>query len=125
MKGILNKYQMNKEWMNSAFVLALIPIVCVLLRCAWDGKTLFDVYLPASPWNDERFYYKLTEGVLSHGVPQGYFGFNESHGRLLSFAAWSPILLLFWVIYGLLFGWNLLAPMIANLLMMSLALVAF
>lgn len=128
MENIFKKGQVNKEQLKiyfSALLLGLLPIVCVFLRCALDGKMLSDVYLPASPWNDELFYFKLTEGVLSHGVPQGYFGFNESHGRLLSFAAWSPILLLFWVIYGLLFGWNLLSPMIANLLMMSLALFVF
>ena len=92
----LKKYQLNSEkwsvWVN-ALILALVPLLCVALRCAIDGKTLFDVYLPASPWNDELFYYKLTEGVLEYGVPQGYFGFNESHGRYLSFAAWSPVLL--------------------------------
>jgi len=62
---------------------------------------------------------------LSHGVPQGYFGFNESHGLYLSFAAWSPILLLGWVLYGVVLGWNLLSPVWANLLMMSLAMFAF
>ena len=124
----LKKYQLNSEkrnvWLN-AIVLALVPILCVVLRCAIDGKTLFDVYLPASPWNDELFYYKLTEGVLDYGVPQGYFGFNESHGKYLSFAAWSPVLLFFWVIYGLLFGWNLLSPILANLWMIVLALFGF
>lgn len=124
----LKKYQLNSEkrnvWLN-ALVLALVPVLCVVLRCAIDGKTLFDVYLPVSPWNDELFYYKLTEGVLDYGVPQGYFGFNESHGRYLSFAAWSPVLLFFWVIYGLLFGWNLLSPILANLWMIVLALFGF
>ena len=128
MKNGLKKYQLNSErrnvWIN-ALILALLPLLCVALRCAIDGKTLFDVYLPASPWNDELFYYKLTEGVLEYGVPQGYFGFNESHGRYLSFAAWSPVLLLFWVLYGLVFGWNLLSPILANLWMIVFALFGF
>ena len=124
----LKKHQLNSERWNvwiSALVLALLPVACVLFRCAMDGRTLFDVYLPASPWNDELFYYKLTEGVLDYGVPQGYFGFNESHGRYLSFAAWSPVLLLSWVLYGLVFGWNLLSPILANLWMIILALFGF
>ncbi len=105
--------------------MAATPWLFGILRCAMDGKKLTDLYLPTSPWNDELFYYKLTECVSKYGFPQGYFGFNEKHGQLLSFAAWSPVLLLFFVIYALLFGWNLLSPIFCNLLIMSLAMLGF
>ena len=108
-----------------ALLMALVPVLCCIVTCAIDGKTLFDVYIPASTWNDELYYYKLTEAVLEHGYPQGYYGFNESHALKLSFAAWSPVLLLPWVIWGLLFGWNFLSPILCNLVMISLAVFLF
>ncbi len=117
----------NADWrlLLRALLLAATPWLFGILRCAMDGKKLTDIYLPTSPWNDELFYYKLTEAVSKYGFPHGYFGFNEKHGELLSFAAWSPVLLLFFVIYALLFGWNLLSPIFCNLLIMSLAMLGF
>ena len=108
-----------------AVVLALLPVFYALLRCLMDGKGISDLYLPASTWNDELFYYKLTENVVNYGYPQGYFGFNESHGLCLSFAAWSPLLLLSWVIWGLIFGWNLLSPILCNMAFLAIALFLF
>ena len=109
----------------AALFLALIPVVCALVYPLLEGQSFSQIYLPASPWNDELFYYKLTENVLSYGYPQGYFGFNESHGLCLSFAAWSPVLLVFWVIWGFFFGWNLLSPMLCNIALLSLAMLFF
>jgi hypothetical protein len=112
----------RKYRLTGAFLLALVPLLCAVIRCALDGKTLLDIYLPSSAWNDELFYYKLTQSVLHFGYPQGYFGFNESHGLCLSFAAWSPLLLVFWVIWGLFFGWNLLSPILCNIVIMMIAM---
>ncbi len=108
-----------------AFLMAMVPVLCCIVTCAIDGKSIFDVYIPASTWNDELYYYKLTEAVLEHGYPQGYYGFNESHALKLSFAAWSPVLLLPWVIWGFLFGWNFLSPILCNLAMISIAVFLF
>ena len=108
-----------------AVILALLPVFYAVIRCLMDGKGISDLYLPASTWNDELFYYKLTENVVNYGFPQGYFGFNESHGLYLSFAAWSPLLLLSWVIWGLLFGWNLLSPFLCNMAFLAIVLLLF
>ena len=45
------------------------------------GVPLGRIYLPASAWSDEVYYAKQLSAVVTHGVPQGYFGFNESHAR--------------------------------------------
>lgn len=111
--------------MAAALFLAAVPVVCVWLYCIIDRQSFSQIYLPSSPWNDELFYYKMTENVLAYGYPQGYFGFNESHGLYLSFAAWSPVLLVFWVIWGLVFGWNLLSPMLCNTVLLSLSMLLF
>lgn len=109
----------------AALFLVLVPWFCTFAYCLFKGQSFWNIYLPASPWNDELFYYKLTENVISYGYPQGYFGFNESHGLYLSFAAWSPVLLLFWVVWGLFFGWNLMSPILCNLTLLSVSILLF
>ncbi len=108
-----------------AFLAACLPILCCLAYCAAQGRSITDVYLPGSEWNDELFYYKQVEGILKYGYPQGYFGFNESHGLKLSFAAWSPVLVAPWLLWGLVFGWNLLSPVLCNIVLLTLAVFLF
>ncbi len=105
--------------------MALLPLLAVLLACALQGGSLLGVYLPASQWNDELFYFKQVEGMIANGFPYGFFGFNEGHADYLSFAAWSPILVIPYVIWGLLFGWSYLSPIIANIVFLSMALFVF
>lgn len=111
--------------MAKSVLLALLPLLCCLVYCAAQGKTIGQVYLPASEWNDELFYYKQVEGIINYGYPQGYFGFNESHALKLSFAAWSPVLVFPWIIWGFLFGWNLMSPIVCNIFLMTLCCFLF
>lgn len=104
---------------------ALLPIVGCLVYCAMEGRSIGEVYLPGSEWNDELFYFKQVEAMVEFGYPQGYFGFNESHALKLTFAAWSPVLVFPWVLWGLLFGWNMLSPIICNILLLTLATALF
>lgn len=108
-----------------AVVLGLVPLLCCILRVSLDGHSLGEVYLPSSEWNDELFYFKQVEGILSHGYPQGYFGFNESHALRLSFAAWSPVLVFPWIFWGILFGWSLMSPIYCNIFLMMFAVFLF
>ncbi len=108
------KIDPNNIWLKAA-ALGLLPLLCCGAFLIFSGKSLFDVNLAASPWNDELFYFKQTEGILLNGYPLGYFGFNESHALTLSYAAWSPVLLLPWLLWGLVFGWNLMSPILCNL----------
>ena len=106
-------------------LLAVLPVLCCVVYCAAQGRTISQVYLPGSEWNDELFYYKQVEGIIHFGYPQGYFGFNESHALKLSFAAWSPVLVFPWVLWGLLFGWNLMSPILCNIVLMTLCCFLF
>ena len=133
----MNHMSENKSWFswikniqNRIFLAqicsaALLPLICVLVYCFFQGKGLSQVYLPCSEWNDELFYFKQVEGIVSYGYPRGYFGFNESHALTLSFAAWSPVLVFPWIIWGKLFGWTLLSPIICNLLLMMVTMGLF
>lgn len=127
MKGFLDWWKRDKRYltMAKAVLMALLPVVCCLVYCAMQGRSIGQVFLPASEWNDELFYYKQVEGIVRFGYPQGYFGFNESHALKLSFAAWSPVLVFPWIIWGIMFGWNMMSPVICNILLMTLACFLF
>ena len=109
----------------TALFMSLLPLTLCIIRAALTGHTIFDVYIPAGEWNDELFYFKQVEGMIEYGFPYGFFGFNESHAKILSFAAWSPVLVIPWIIWGLIFGWNLMSPIYANIFYMSLAIFIF
>ncbi|RKJ19891.1 hypothetical protein D7X48_11115 [bacterium D16-50] len=108
-----------------SLLLGILPLVCCLVYCGVQGRSLGEVYPPCSEWNDELFYYKQVEGIVNYGYPQGYFGFNESHALKLSFAAWSPVLVFPWILWGLVFGWNLMSPMFCNIALMTLCCILF
>ena len=109
-------YSKHLRFIN-AFLLALIPVTVCLLRALVAKRSLFDVWFCGSNWQDELYYWQLTNDVVHYGVPQGYFGFNESSAQILSFSAWSPFLLIFWVLPGLIFGWGFLSPVIFNIVL--------
>lgn len=108
-----------------SLLLAMLPLVCCLVYCGAQGRSPGEVYLPSSEWNDELFYYKQVESILKFGYPQGYYGFNESHALKLSFAAWSPALVFPWILWGLVFGWNLMSPVVCNIFLLMLCCFAF
>lgn len=105
--------------------MSLLPLLCCVTACAAEGYRISDVYLPAGEWNDELFYFKQVEGMIKYGYPYGYFGFNESHALKLSYAAWSPVLVIPWILWGLVFGWNLTSPVYCNIFLMMLAVFVF
>lgn len=105
--------------------LTLLPLLCCMAYCLKTGNSIKDIYLPASQWNDEIIYYKEVEGMVNYGMPLGYFGYSENHALIGSLSVWSPVLILPWYLWGLLFGWNLLSPIWCNIVMMMVAMGIF
>lgn len=127
MKKILDWWKQNKRYVTlcKAVLAALLPYLCCVVVCAVQGRSVGEVYLPGCEWNDELFYYKQVESVVAYGYPLGYYGFNESHALQLSFAAWSPVLVLPWIVWGMLFGWSLMSPVVCNIVLLTLAVFFF
>ncbi len=99
-----------------------IPLIAAALFCLKDGKAINDVYIPLGGWSDEITYYKQIEGILSYGLPRGYFGYNQSKALYGPFGVWGIIPLIPYVIWGFLFGWNYTSPIYANIFFCMLAL---
>ena len=120
--------ELNKEkkvMIIKLLIVFLYPFFLCLIYCVVRGINIFNLYLPNSHNNDCLFYYKLVEGILSEGIPKGYYGFNESRALVGSFAAWSPALLLPWTLWGILFGWGYSSIFISNVVYFSIALAIF
>lgn len=114
----------NRERLCIVVAFGCIPLLLCILYCKACGDSIQNVYLPASWWNDELFYYMQVKGILKEGYPQGYFGYNESHARTCSFGVWNPLLFLPWVVWGF-FDWSLYAPISCNLVCMTIGFVIF
>ncbi len=116
----------NKNKKLSGFiciaVLGLLPIISILIRNIINPAP---VSLITSQWNDELFYFKQVESIIDYGYPRGFYGFNESKALSLSFAAWSPVLVWPWVIFGFVFGWTLERVFIYNLIIYVIAMIFF
>lgn len=54
--------------------------------------------------NDEVIYNRQVVSVISHGGPQGYFGYQETHADIGRFGTWGPFLIWMYAIPGFLFG---------------------
>ena len=81
--------------------------------------------MPNSQWNDEVIYYKTIEGITEYGIPQGYFGYNESRASIGTFGAWSPIIYMFDAIWGGVFGWNLYSPIIVRIVFACIGMLIY
>lgn len=103
-------------------ILGFLPVLSVLIRNIINPAP---VSLITSQWNDELFYFKQVEAIINYGFPRGYYGFNESKALSLSFAAWSPVLVWPWVLFGFLFGWTKDAVFVYNLIIYIIAMVSF
>ncbi len=105
-------------------ILMIYPWVLCVIYCLVRGTSLNRLYLPSAYNNDDLIYYKLVEGLLNGGI-KGYFGYNESHALMGGFGAWSPVILMPWLIWGCIFGWNYFSPMLANMVFFGLALCIY
>lgn len=103
----------------------LFPVLLSICVCALRGIDFFALYTPASHNNDSLFYYKLVDGILAPGGMKGYFGYNESHSAVGGYAAWNPAVLLPWILFGRVFGWNYFSPILYNIIVFSVALALF
>lgn len=125
MKSFGEQYKNTTVRISMAIVCGFIPILSCILFCLFLGESFQSIFLPNTACSDDIFYYKMVEGIVKFGYPLGYFGYNESHALVCSFGAWSPVLLLPWTLWGKIFGWGYLSPIICNICLVSIGFVVF
>lgn len=99
---MLDRFHNKNRYLNSIFILVFImtPLLSAALFCLKDGRMIWDIYIPLGGWSDEITYYKQIEGILSYGLPRGYFGYNQSRALYGSLAVWGLIPLIPYVVWG-------------------------
>lgn len=107
------------------FLFVCMPLISAVLFCTADGRRISDIYIPLGGWSDEIGYYKQVEGILSHGLPRGYFGYNQSRALYGSLGSWGIVLLIPYVLWGFFCGWNYCSPIYANIFFCMAALAVF
>lgn len=90
-------------WLGTAATLAAALAFLLLYEWLVYRVPVTQIYLPASSWSDEVVYSKQLAAVVRYGAPQGYFGFNESHADIGTFAAWGPAIFWMYAIPGVVF----------------------
>lgn len=129
MKIIKDSYKTEKvQCFCIVIALAALPMLSVFFMCLTENTVIKELYMPNAAnfdWNDELFYYKQIEGIKEYGVPQGYFGYDESHAVYGTMGAWTPALYLFFVLYSKIFGWNFISPVWCNILILTVAMGVF
>lgn len=90
-------------WLGTAATLAAALAFLLLYEWFVYKVPVTQIYLPASSWSDEVVYSKQLAAVVQYGAPQGYFGFNESHADIGTFAAWGPAIFWMYAIPGFFF----------------------
>lgn len=114
----------NNNYIKAIFAF-LSPLFICMFFCAVRGTSLLKIYIPNAINNDCLYYYKIVEGVINYGIPQGYFGYNESHALYGTFASWNPLIVGYWGIWGKVFGWNYASAIVSNIIALSVAFGLF
>lgn len=83
-----------------------------------DRQSIWSI-MPA--WNDEDFYYKQIEAILSYGQPLGYYGYDGSHAKIGHFGFHGFIILIPYVIFAICFGLQYYTLAFTNISLLSVA----
>ena len=86
---------------------------------------LNEVWLPTTMNNDEALYNRQVVSVLTHGGPQGYFGYQEATADIGRYGTWGPLLIWAYALPGLLFGASVNVVLWCNLLLIAVGIAVF
>lgn len=105
MNTVIWKKRLLARWLCPVLcAAAAVLFLAVIYAIAYHNTDLWNLWLPASPNNDEVIYNRQVAGVVSGGQPKGVFGYNETRATVGHFGAWGPVLILLYGIPGVLFG---------------------
>ena len=82
---------------------ALLFLLIVYIAVYHD-KDWRHLWLPISITDDEVMYNRQVAGILAGGMPDGYFGYNETYAAIGRFSVWGPVLMYLYALPGTLVG---------------------
>lgn len=94
MKKPMQKIRTCLQKTPNALLCALVAVVFLAGFYFLCYRTpLNEVWLPTTMNNDEALYNRQVVSVLTHGGPQGYFGYQESTADIGRYGTWGPLLI--------------------------------
>lgn len=120
--------KLNKmlQYTPNALLCVLGAVVFLFVFYVLAYRTpVWDIWLPTNMDNDEVLYNRQVVSILTHGGPQGYFGYDESHAALGRFGGWGPILIWAYALPGFLFGSSYSTMLWCNILFGVVGLALF
>lgn len=123
MRQLLNKRLQGTP--NALFcVLGAVLFLLVFYTLAYRTP-LWEIWLPTNMDNDEVLYNRQVVAILTHGGPQGYFGYDESYAALGRYGGWGPFLIWAYALPGFLFGSSVSTILWCNILFGLVGLAFF
>lgn len=110
---------------NALFCLLGAVVFLAVYFFLHSRTPLNEVWLPTSMNNDEALYNRQVVSVISHGGPQGYFGYQEGTADIGRFSTWGPFLIWAYALPGFLFGSSVNVLLWVNLLFIALGIAVF
>ena len=118
-----------KKWLQktpNALLCVLGAAAFLLVFCTLAYRTpLTEVWMAPNIDNDEVIYNRQVVSVLTHGGPQGYFGYDETHAALGRYGTWGPLLIWAYALPGFLFGAGVNTVFWCNLLFTAAGIAVF
>ena len=119
------KGKLNKQNIIILLIAILTPVIGMALYMLKYGIGIGDISIACSAWNDELWYYKMIEAMVHYGLPQGYYGYNESHAIWGNLGGWSIAIYIPFVAIGKLVGWTYMTPIVINLVLWIASFILF
>ncbi len=125
-KRLTQKLQKCAKITPNALLCALGAVVFLAGFYLLCYRTMpWDIWLPTTMNNDEAIYNREVVSVLTHGGPQGYFGYQETTADIGRYSTWGPFLIWAYAIPARLFGPSVNVVLWCNLLLIALGLAFF
>ena len=85
----------------------------------------WEVWLPSTMNNDEAIYNREVVSIITHGGPQGYFGYNENTADIGRYSTWGPFLIWAYAVPAFFFGPSVNVVLWCNLLLITLGIAYY
>ena len=122
----MQKVKTFLEKTPNALLCVLGAVVFLAVFYFLRSRTPLDkIWLPTTMNNDEALYNRQVVSVITHGGPQGYFGYQESTADIGRFSTWGPFLIWAYAIPGFLFGSSVNVVLWVNILFIALGIAVF
>lgn len=100
-----------------------IPFIISSIFVYIDGGECITGIMPS--WNDEDFYYHQIKAILEYGQPLGYYGYDGSNARIGNFGFHGFIILLPYVMFATVLGFEYYTMAVVNISLLSITNVIY